>query len=104
MANAILLNQTNFTKDNILAVLKKSVVSDVTFKNNILTITYVKDGAGKEEISLPLDTKINAITGIGISEKIPQLTSDGQLSATHISTTQIVTVSNSSDLNYEPIN
>ena len=40
MANAILLNQTNFTKDNILKVLNKSVISDITFENNILTITY----------------------------------------------------------------
>lgn len=104
MANAILLNQsTNLTKDNILDTLNKNVISDITFENNILTITYVKDNAEDKTISLPLDTKINAITGIGISEKIPQLTSNGQLSATDISASQIVTVSNSNDLNHEEV-
>ena len=46
MANAILLNQsTNLTKDNILDTLNKNVISDITFENNILTITYVNDNA-----------------------------------------------------------
>lgn len=134
MANAILLNQsTNLTKDNILDTLNKNVISDITFENNILTITYVNDNAEDKEISLPLDTiqkntadiskiqgdiadistirqnaskidsKINKVTGNEISGKIPQLTSGGQLSATNILTSQIVTFDNSNDVNYEPI-
>lgn len=103
MANAILLNQTNFTKDNILAILNKNVISDIKFENNKLIITYVNDKPEKEEISLPLDTKINTIVGVEISEKIPQITSEGQLSATDISASQIVTVSNRNDVSYEPI-
>lgn len=56
MANAILLNQTNFTKDNILKVLNKSVISDITFENNILTITYVNDDNEDKQINLPFVT------------------------------------------------
>lgn len=128
MANAILLNQsTNLTKDNILDTLNKNVISDIKYENNNLIITYVNDNAEKKEISLPLDTiqqnadnisniqttirqinssvnnKINTVTGSNNSGKIPQLTSDGQLSATNILAQRIVTVSNSNDLNYEPI-
>lgn len=134
MANAILLNQsTNLTKDNILDTLNKNVISDITFENNILTVTYVNDNAEDKEISLPLDTiqkntadiskiqgdiadistirqnaskidsKINKVTGNEISGKIPQLTSGGQLSATNILTSQIVTFGNRNDVSYEPI-
>ena len=56
MANAILLNQTNFTKDNILNTLNKSVISDITFENNILTITYVNDDDEDKQINLPFIT------------------------------------------------
>ena len=56
MANAILLNQTNFTKDNILNALNKSVISDITFENNILTITYVNDDDEDKQINLPFIT------------------------------------------------
>ena len=128
MANAILLNQsTNLTKDNILDTLNKNVISDITFENNILTITYVNDNAEDKQISLPLDiiqknttdiskikgditsisssvnSKITKVTGSEIGGKIPQLTSGGQLSATNILTSQIVTFSNSNDLSYEEI-
>lgn len=128
MANAILLNQsTNLTKDNILDTLNKNVISDITFENNILTITYVNDNAEDKKISLPLDTiqqnannissiqttigqisssvnsKIDKVTGREINGKIPQLTSGGQLSATNILTSQIVTFDNSNDVSYEPI-
>ena len=57
MANAILLNQsTNFTKDNILDTLNKNVISDITFENNILTITYVDDNDEDKQINLPFIT------------------------------------------------
>lgn len=130
MANAILLNQTNFTKDNILNVLNKSVISDITIENNKLIIKYVNDNVEDGEIGLPLDTiqndirniknniadiseirqnasnidsKINKVTGSEINGKIPQLTSGGQLSVTNILATQIVTFSNDNDLSYETI-
>lgn len=116
MANAILLNQsTNLTKDNILDTLNKNVISDIVYENNKLIITYVNDNDEDKQISLPLDTiqtdisnltnnKITKVTGSGIEGKIPQLTSKGQLSATSISTSQIVTIDNSNnDVSYEPI-
>ena len=131
MANAILLNQsTNLTKDNILDTLNKNVISDIKYENNNLIITYVNDNAEDKQISLPLDTiqndisdiqdniadiqnirqnaskidsKINKVTGNEIGGKIPQLTSEGQLSATNILISQIVTFGNRNDVSYDPI-
>ena len=62
MANAILLNQTNFTKDNILKVLKKSVVSDIKFENNIFSTN------NKSDLSFE-DVKESAENGTGNGKK-----------------------------------